>query len=488
MVTAGEHWILGLYYSLFLILLIFSLHRLHLVRLIRRLNSRPGHRDHSITGQLDNPAWPHVAIQLPLFNEPAVAGRLIDAVAALEYSGRMEIQVLDDSTDGTAAIVAERVEAARARGVEIRHLRRSDRTGYKAGALAAGMRQTAAELFVVFDADFVPERGVLIPLVRPFTDAAVGMVQARWGHLNREQSALTRVQALYLDAHFAVESAARYRDGRFFNFNGTAGAWRREAIDDAGGWSASTLTEDLDLSYRAQLAGWTFIFLPELEIAGELPATVSGFQMQQHRWARGSIQTCRKNLGKVLAAPVSWKTKLEAVFHLTGNCSYLVTLLLALLLVPSLEIRYRTHWIAFAFIDLILFAICTWSLVEFCREGQRQIGRTMPWRALLCTLPIGIAFSVSNAQAVIEGAILSGGEFRRTFKQGSSKPRAEKPRRIPVPEMLLVLFFAFFAVQSGFSGRWVPLFFLLMCLSGYGYQVVQNLLERAAASAPQTRV
>lgn len=474
MVTPVELVVVAVYYLVLLLLIVYALHRLHLVRLLRRLGNRP-----AVEGFEPGGLWPAVAVQLPLYNEPNVAGRLIDAAAAFDYPGALEIQVLDDSTDCTPIIVAERLAAARARGVKINHIRRGSRSGYKAGALSAGLYRTDAEILVIFDADFLPPPDVLTRLVAPFRDPDVGMVQARWGHLNRHQSALTRAQGLYLDGHFGVESAARYLDGRFFNFNGTAGAWRRQAILDAGGWSAETLTEDLDLSYRAQLAGWKFVFLPELEVPAELPSTLSGFHGQQHRWARGSIQTARKVLPRIAASRLPFKIKLEAFFHLTGNLAYLLTLILALLLVPTIEIRYREHWFSFALTDLMLLAVSSGSLILFCLEGQKRIGRPLRWLEVAGLVPIGIGISVNNAIAVLEGLMLSGGEFRRTPKRGMiSRLRIESPPpRLPLAEALLTLFFAF-AVAVFFSiGRWAALPFLLLFLGGFGYSLLLSLLE-----------
>lgn len=298
MATLADWLILGCYYSILLLLTVYGLHRFHLVRLQRRLR-----RD-----RVEAPVpcaclrKPHVAVQLPFYNEPNVVARLIEAASRIEYDGLLTIQVLDDSIDQTSAIAAKIVAELRLRGVNIDHIRRTNREGFKAGALAAGMALTDAELFAVFDADFVPPAGILRDMIPYFCDEKVGMVQARWGHLNRDRSILTRIQAIYLDGHFAIESAARFLDDRFFNFNGTAGIWRRQAIETAGGWSASTLTEDLDLSYRAQLKGWKFIFLPDTEVPAELPASISGFQDQQHRWAKGSIQTARKLLPDILGS------------------------------------------------------------------------------------------------------------------------------------------------------------------------------------------
>jgi cellulose synthase/poly-beta-1,6-N-acetylglucosamine synthase-like glycosyltransferase len=431
--------------------------------------------------------YPPLTIQLPLYNEPNVAGRLLDAVAAIEYRGALDIQVLDDSTDETPRIVGERVTAMRARGIAVEHIRRASREGYKAGALAHGLSLSAAELFAVFDADFVPPPDELLRMVPHFADPGVGMVQARWTHLNRERSLLTRVQAIFLDAHFAVESAARNFAGRFFNFNGTAGVWRRAAIEEAGGWSASTLTEDLDLSYRAQLAGWRFVFLPDVEVAAELPAALSGFQEQQHRWAKGSIQTARKVLPVIARSGLRGAVKSEAAFHLTNNSAYLLSVLLALLIVPAMVIRHR-HELLWSFvIDLVLYAMSTGSILLFYVEGQRRAGRARPpLRELLAVLPVGVGMSIRNASAVLEGLFESGGYFRRTPKEGDEGGRASRPPwadetsapRIPWGESILAVFFLCVMVAFGGTRQWLSVPFLMIFASGYGYVAVMALRER----------
>jgi cellulose synthase/poly-beta-1,6-N-acetylglucosamine synthase-like glycosyltransferase len=493
------------YYLALGILAIYSIHRLYLVRL-RRTHDVP----HLPIGA--PVVWPSVTVQLPLFNEPNVAARLIDAVAAIDYAGPLAVQVLDDSDDVTTAIVSERVAFWRTQGVDITHHRRGTRNGYKAGALAYGLAHSDSRLFAVFDADFVPPRDILTKMVPHFGDvwsaeqhvraedgtdnpidprdgserdgavgaAGVGMVQARWTHLNREQSLLTRVQAIYLDAHFAVESAARNFGGRFFNFNGTAGIWRREAIDAAGGWSASTLTEDLDLSYRAQLAGWKFVFLPDVEVPAELPAALSGFQEQQHRWAKGSIQTARKLLPRILGGNLPARVKSEAFFHLTNNSAYLLTLVLALLIVPAIVVRQRLGLLWTMSIDVVLFFTSTGSVLRFYLEGQRRAGRRRPTvRELLAVIPIGIGISIRNSAAVVEGLFEHGGHFRRTPKSGDlGRAVLERPPRIPIAELVLGVFFlaAFAAFAS--ARQWIALPFLMLFTGGFVYVAVAALLER----------
>jgi hypothetical protein len=464
------------YYILLAILSIYGLHRLHLVRLLRRAPARPA--------AVIPARWPSVTVQLPLFNEPHVAGRLIDACAAMRYPGMLDIQVLDDSNDATADIVAERVVRWRSEGVEIRHLRRSTREGYKAGALAAGLIEARGDLLAIFDADFVPDAELLAAMVPYFGDPEVGMVQARWSHLNREQSLLTRVQAIHLDSHFGVESSARHAAGQFFNFNGTAGIWRKRAVVESGGWSSITLTEDLDLSYRAQLAGWKFVFLPDITVDAELPATLSAFHDQQHRWAKGSLQTARRILPAVLRARLPLATKIETVFHLTNNSAYLITLLAGLLLVPSLIARHERGLDWMLLLDGILFASATASVLFYCAEGQRRTGGAASFRDLLAVLPVGIGMSVRNSSAVLEGLIQRGGHFARTPKQGSARQpaAAERAASLPAAELALAAWFA--VAMAGFLviGAWLSLPFLLLFFSGYAAAAVLGLRERLKGS------
>jgi cellulose synthase/poly-beta-1,6-N-acetylglucosamine synthase-like glycosyltransferase len=464
--TTLDASILIAYYLALGILAICSVHRFYLVRLRRRYGVAATRGIARVPDE-----WPSVTVQLPLFNEANVAERLIDAAAAIEYDGPLLIQLLDDSTDETSALVAARVAHWRACGVDIEHVRRASRDGYKAGALAHGMSRSTSELFAVFDADFVPPPDILREMVPYFAGARVGMVQARWGHLNRNRSILTRVQAIYLDAHFAIESAARHLSGRFFNFNGTAGIWRREAIESAGGWSASTLTEDLDLSYRAQLEGWEFVFLPALEVPAELPATLSGFQEQQHRWAKGSIQTARKLLPRVWRSAHSRSVKTEATFHLLNNVAYLLTTLVALLIVPAIVIRQRLGMTPLLIGDAIVFAISTGSVLLFYIEGQRYAGRGAPsLRELMAVLPIGVGISIRNAVAVLEGLVGGGGHFRRTPKHGDSATVSfERPPRLPISELLLTAFFAIAVALFASARQWMSVPFLMLFLSGYAY-------------------
>ncbi len=463
--------LIGYYFALTL-LAIYSVHRLYLVRLRRQFDHGNGN------DVAPSESWPSVTIQLPLYNEPNVAARVIDAAARIEYPGPLHIQVLDDSIDETTAIVAERIAFWSARSVGITHIRRLTRTGFKAGALANGMNCSGAEVFAVFDADFVPRPDVLRRMIPHFASADVGMVQARWGHLNRERSLLTRIQAIYLDGHFAIESATRHLCGRFFNFNGTAGMWRRRAIEEAGGWSAATLTEDLDLSYRAQLAGWRFVFLPDIVVPAELPSAIGGFQQQQHRWAKGSIQTARKILPSILRSDLPAATKAEAFFHLTNNSAYLLTVIVSLLVVPAIFIRQRLGLGWTVLLDALLFAVSSGSVLLFYIEGQRRVGRPPWFRELLAVLPVGIGIAVRNAAAVVEGLFQRGGFFERTPKRGDSRhPLIERRPRIPLAETILATFFLVAFCASVAARQWVSLPFLTLFLSGYLYVAILAWFE-----------
>ncbi|HTJ46307.1 MAG TPA: glycosyltransferase, partial [Kofleriaceae bacterium] len=370
-------------------------------------------------------------VQLPLFDEPAVCARLIDAAAALDWPrDRLEIQILDDSRDETSAICAAACARLRADGFQIMHLRRADRAGFKAGALEAGRAVARGSFLLVLDADFVPAPSLLRETVGYFADAQVAMVQVRWEHLNRPASLLTETQALLLDGHFAIEQPARAWSGRVCNFNGTAGVWRASAIDDAGGWQHDTLTEDLDLSYRAALRGWRFVYLTRAAAPAELPATMSAFRTQQFRWAKGSVECARKLLpavrrSRALARPA----RVEAAFHLAHNVPYLATATMAIagtiaLSSPAPHGAQALHLITAAITALVLGAYAIGS--------QRALGRrALPALArvpAMAALTVGI--SLGQARAVIEGALGVKSSFVRTPKDGAiGRTRAPRVRR-----------------------------------------------------------
>lgn len=471
--TLSETLLVGVYYAVLVALTVFAAHRLHLLRLVRRPEP-----DKATVRPADH--WPSVCVQLPLYNEPRVVERLVRAVARLSYPGELSVQVLDDSDDETTAI-ARRVIDSLETDFSIQLIRRSERSGFKAGALAHGLSQTDAEVVAVFDADFVPPTDFLLTTVRHFDDAEIGMVQCRWTHLNRDESLLTRVQALYLDAHFAVETPARYRAGFFFNFNGTAGLWRREAITDAGGWSAETVTEDLDLSYRSQLAGWRFCYLESVTVPAELPPTLESFHGQQFRWAKGSIQTARRRLPSIWLSSAPLGARIEATFHLTNNFAYLLTLTLALLLGPAAAIRYSMGLGPMLLIDLLLFSICTGSLVAFYRAGQRRTGQPPPrLRELLATIPLGVGLSIINTRAAIEGLFTSAGTFNRTPKKGqSSGAILEKPPRRPVGETIVAAWLLSTLILFASTRVWLAIPFMVLFLAGFGSTAVISTIELA---------
>ncbi len=366
--------------------------------------------------------WPRVTIQLPIFNERLVAGRLVEQVAEIDYPrDRLEIQVLDDSTDDTSEIVRKVIEQLPG-DLHVEHVRRTDRTGYKAGALAHGLTVAKGELIAVFDADFLPPRNFLRDTVPHMQDERIGMVQTRWGHLNPDYSVLTDVQRTLLDGHFVVEHHARARNGCFFNFNGTAGLFRRACIDDAGGWQHDTLTEDMDLSYRAQLNDWKFTYLPDVVCPAELPVEMNAFLSQQHRWAKGSTQTARKLLGRILRAEVPLHAKAEAGFHLLGNTAFPLLMSLILVALPLQLLRVANHshppmWLRTLEAMPLLFATaCLLFYYGFARLGAGTFRLATLFRLPL-VFAIGAGMCANNTAAVFSALRRNPGEFRRTPKR-----------------------------------------------------------------------
>ncbi len=362
---------------------------------------------------------PRVTIQLPLFNERYVVERLLKGVTGVSYPKELlEIQVLDDSTDETVEIVKSAVSDYRNQGFDIVHLHRNDRQGYKAGALEGGLTRAKGEFIAIFDADFIPPPEFLDEILPYFVNPQVGMVQARWGHINQDYSLLTRVQSMGIDGHFGVEQPARSWGGLFMNFNGTGGIWRKKAIEDAGGWEHDTLTEDMDLSYRAQLKGWKLEFSPSMVCPAELPAHIHAFKAQQHRWAKGSIQTARKLLGRILRARIPLPVKLEAVLHLTH---YLVHPLMLIVVLTSLPMLF-TQW----FYASLSYPIMFFSLITLATSGPSSLYcysqcllyrdwlKNIKYLPLLICLGTGIA--VSNTKAILEAFGKRTGAFIRTPK------------------------------------------------------------------------
>jgi cellulose synthase/poly-beta-1,6-N-acetylglucosamine synthase-like glycosyltransferase len=400
--------------------------------------------------------WPTVTVQLPIFNERYVVERLIEAVCRLDYpKALLEIQVLDDSTDDTVDIARAMVEKMASSGVNIVHIRRRNRTGFKAGALKAGLERAKGELLAIFDADFLPEPNFLQETIPYFTDPEVGMVQSRWGHLNSDYSLLTRAQSIGIDGHFGVEQASRAWSGFFMNFNGTAGIWRKKAIEDAGGWQADTLTEDLDLSYRAQLRGWRLHFVPDIVCPAELPVTINAFKSQQHRWAKGSIQTARKHLGSLFARPdIPVMTKIQALLHLTHYMVHPMMLLVVLTSLPMLSTPWFFKELTWPLIIFTLLCLATFGPSTMYVFSQRLLYRDWPNRIkylpfLMC---LGTGIAVNNTGAILEALFNIKSGFIRTPKYGINRRDdgwKEKNYSIPFTSLsLLELFMGLYSLTS----------------------------------------
>lgn len=430
---------------------------------------------------------PRVTVQLPIFNESNVVARLLKAVSEIDYPrDRLQIQLLDDSTDDTRTLAREAIDRLLLLGFDAEYIHRTDRTGFKAGALENGMATATGEFFFLLDADFVPQPDILHQTIHYFTDPSIGMVQTRWGHLNRHHSLLTRIQAMFLDGHLLLEQTARARSGRFFNFNGTGGLWRRSAIEESGGWQHDTLTEDMDLSYRAQLEGWKFIFLPEVVIPGELPPDMAGFKSQQHRWTKGSIQTCKKLLGRIWKAPIPLALKVEATMHLTSNFGYLLLACLCVLMLPKTFAPDAGPAFQTWMVDVLIFLATTVSIAIFYAVAQRYLN-PRGWIRDLCLLPmllaLAVGMSVNNARAVLEAMMNHQSPFIRTPKFGDAKSaRLERPRNglsvktlLSVIELALVAYFGMCLGQAIASGQWTSIPYLLMFCVGFAYVALQPL-------------
>jgi cellulose synthase/poly-beta-1,6-N-acetylglucosamine synthase-like glycosyltransferase len=473
-----------LYFAVLLGLSAYGLHRLHLVVLCARHARRLEDAMH--TPPIGDDELPAVTIQLPLFNESTVAARLLDAVAAVDYPAHLlEIQVLDDSTDETRALVREHVERLRERGVDAVYIHRVNRVGYKAGALDNGLKIAKGSLIAVFDADFIPPAHFLRATVGHFTDPEIGMVQTRWGHINRDVSVLTKVQALMLDGHHLVENRARFGAGLLFNFSGTGGIWRKAAILSAGSWEHDTLTEDLDLSYRAQLAGWKFIYRQDVVSPSELPEDLSAVRAQQYRWAKGTVQTARKLMRRVLSSDLTFHQRLEAFFHMTPHFAYPLLVLLSVMLLPALVLMPATNAFTMLIVDLPLCTATTGSLAAFYMLAESAQGRART--SALARLPMIIALGTGLAphlsKAVFEGWTHMAGEFVRTPKQGVNKGRYRATADLPALETGLSALSFVSTVASIQTGHYFATPFALLFTVGYAYVAVLLVREQAARRA-----
>jgi cellulose synthase/poly-beta-1,6-N-acetylglucosamine synthase-like glycosyltransferase len=436
--------------------------------------------------------WPRVTVQLPIYNERYVIERLIESVAQFDYQRELlDIQVLDDSTDETQEVARNCVERYQALGLPISYLHRTNREGFKAGALQEGLKSASGEFVAIFDADFIPPPDFLRRTVPYFADTRLAMAQTRWSYINRHYSPLTEVEAILLDGHFVVEHSARFRSGLFFNFNGTAGIWRRAAIDDAGGWQHDTLTEDTDLSYRAQLRGWHFIYLPEIDCPSELPVEMNAFKSQQARWAKGLMQTAKKILPRVMRADVPAAVKAEAIFHLTANISYPLMVFLSIILLPAMIVRFYQGWLQVLVIDLPLFLASTCSISSFYLTAERTL-YPKTWKRTFLYLPfvmaIGIGLSVRNALAVLEAIFGVKSEFVRTPKyrvgagtqehgQWVKKTYHKSAGWMPFLEVFMGLYFAATVVYAFQNENYATIPFLLLFVWGYLYTGLMSLAQ-----------
>jgi cellulose synthase/poly-beta-1,6-N-acetylglucosamine synthase-like glycosyltransferase len=472
------------YFVVLILLASYGLHRYILVYLYYK------HRDKRTT----EPAalfedLPRVTVQLPIFNEQYVVERLLDAVCKLKYPReKLDIQVLDDSTDETVDVARNLVARYAALGNPISYHHRKNRAGFKAGALAEGMNTAKGEFIAIFDADFTPPEDFLLRTIHHFTDPKIGMVQTRWTHINRNYSFLTQVEAILLDGHFVLEHSGRARSGVFFNFNGTAGVWRRKAIEEAGGWQHDTLTEDTDLSYRAQLTGWKFIYLQDVECPAELPVEMTAFKTQQARWAKGLVQTGKKILPRVLRSDAPWRTKVEAWYHLTANLSYPLMVVLSVLLLPAMVIRFYQGWFQMVYIDLPLFLASTFSISSFYLVSQRELF-PKTWPRALIYLPflmaLGIGLTVTNTKAVIEALIGKQSAFARTPKyrveskldKVGSKRYRKRLGWVPWVELLIGAYFALTVYYAIENENYITVPFLVLFVVGYWYTGLMSLLQ-----------
>ena len=472
------------YFAVMIILSIYGIHRYTMCYLYfkYRKNYHPDPPRHF-------EELPRVTIQLPIFNEQFVIDRLIDAICAIEYPReKLEIQVLDDSTDETQEVAAGIVERFAALGHPIVYIHRTNRHGFKAGALDAGLKVAKGEFVAIFDADFVPPPDWLMKVIHHFAEPEIGMVQTRWAHMNRDYSMLTQIEAILLDGHFVIEHGARVRTGDYFNFNGTAGMWRIQAIVDGGGWQHDTLTEDTDLSYRSQLAGWRFKYLPEVECPSELPIEITAFKTQQARWAKGLIQTSIKVLPLIFKAHVPRRIKVEAVYHLTANLSYPLMVIMSVLLMPAMICRFYQGWFQMLLIDFPLFTASSFSIAFFYLASERELF-PKTWLKTFLYLPflmaLGIGLTVTNTKAVMEALFGLKSPFVRTpkyrvAKRGEKSQAAKYRKRLllaPWIEMLLGAYF-FIAILYTFSNHnYFTAPFLILFVIGYWYTGLMSLLQ-----------
>ncbi|WP_424495267.1 cellulose synthase family protein [Salinimicrobium sp. GXAS 041] len=483
-----EKAVLIIFIFLLFLVFIYSLSELNL--LFNYFKGRKA-KDTSEKFNFSNPLEiPFVTIQLPLYNEKAVVERLLRNIAQIEYPReKLEIQVLDDSTDDSVALTARLVSELQKEQLDIKHIRRSNRIGFKAGALKEGLKSAKGEFIAIFDSDFLPGKNWLLETIPCFKDDKIGVVQTRWGHLNRNFSMLTKVQAFALDFHFILEQNGRNHGQHFINFNGTAGAWRKKCILDAGNWQGDTLTEDLDLSYRAQLKNWKFTYLEYIETPAELPVTIPAARSQQFRWNKGAAENFQKNFSKLFRDKnVTFGTKFHAFFHLLNSSLFLLVLALAIISVPVLFIldsgNYSTYlkMMSFFGISTFIFFLCYW--ISFSRIHGSTFSSFLNYLMMFFSFfSIAMGFSVHNSIAALEGHLDKKTEFIRTPKFNiSEQEKKQVTTATPVKisfqlllEMALLLYFLFAVINAFLLNNFSMIVFHLMLVFGFGFVVFSSL-------------
>jgi cellulose synthase/poly-beta-1,6-N-acetylglucosamine synthase-like glycosyltransferase len=435
---------------------------------------------------------PIITVQLPLFNEMYVVQRLVKAITEIDYPReKFQIQVLDDSTDETVKLARATVAEYATQGFDIEYIHRQDRTGFKAGALENGMKSAKGELLAIFDADFVPKPDCLRKLVDFFTDPMVGCAQMRWSHINANYNLLTRLQTIMLDGHFVVEQTTRNRTGGFFNFNGTAGIWRRSAIAMSGGWQHDTLTEDTDLSFRAQLMGWKFVYLLDEEAPAEIPVEINAFKAQQRRWAKGVMQVGIKLYPRIWRSHLPMRVRLEMFFRLTGNISYPLMIVASFLQFPLLLVRYNQPFYHLMILDVPLLFFSSISVFLFYGTAVWYLDKKRAPRLLHLPLvmALGIGLAFSNARAVLEALFGIKSEFVRTPKYSVEKTHDETWKRkkykrkrglLPLLELGFSLYFLLAILYAGRLHMWGTVPFLFLFFFGFGYMGVMSMLQAAS--------
>ncbi|MBT8298902.1 MAG: glycosyltransferase family 2 protein [Maribacter sp.] len=489
-----SYLIIAIYSVALLLIFFYSLAQLNL--LVNYLGNKRQNQVAPKFNLLDPKEIPFVTIQLPVYNEEYVMERLLDNIAKIEYpKSKLEIQVLDDSTDDTVFDTAEKIKALQESGLDIQHIRRENRQGFKAGALKEGLLTAKGDFVAIFDADFLPDPDWLKKTVVYFKDEEIGVVQTRWGHINRDYSTLTKIQAFALDAHFTLEQVGRNAKGHFINFNGTAGIWRKECILDAGNWEGDTLTEDLDLSYRAQLKNWKFKYLEDVETPAELPVVISAARSQQFRWNKGGAENFRKTVLSVLSANnISFKTKFHGVMHLLNSSMFLCVFIVSILSVPTMyikEIYPQFDWVfsvlSFFVLSTIILFICYWFTYKSI-QGSSFDNFVDYIKIFFTFFSVALGFSLHNSIAVLEGHMGKRSEFVRTPKFNLSnltdswkgnKYLTKKLSRNMILEFALMGYFLF-GMYSAVPLNDFGLFpFHFMLFAGFGFVFFKSLTARA---------